>query len=145
LQSHLQTSPPTPQKSYLKFRNPRTTFEITPFVRHVNVGVPYSIPSPVVGYQLLPDRLLGLPQLDRLVMLDGVGVHLNLVLEMVVRQAGLVHVDEAGGRAGKCQDPALSRLGWQACHVSSLSLCQEQRLLLVQTGQSGISRRVDPR
>ena len=24
LQSHLQTSPPTPQKSYLKFRNPRT-------------------------------------------------------------------------------------------------------------------------
>ena len=28
LQSHLQTSPPTPQKSYLKFRNPRTTFEI---------------------------------------------------------------------------------------------------------------------
>ena len=28
LQSHLQTSPPTPQKSYPKFRNPRTTFEI---------------------------------------------------------------------------------------------------------------------
>jgi hypothetical protein len=27
LQSHLQTSPPTPQKSYLKFRDPRTTFE----------------------------------------------------------------------------------------------------------------------
>ena len=26
LQSHLQTSPPTPQKSYPKFRNPRTTF-----------------------------------------------------------------------------------------------------------------------
>ena len=24
LQNHLQTSPPTPQKSYLKFRNPRT-------------------------------------------------------------------------------------------------------------------------
>ena len=31
LQSHLQTSPPTPQKSYPKFRNPRTTFENTPF------------------------------------------------------------------------------------------------------------------
>ena len=30
LQSHLQTSPPTPQKSYLKFRNPRTTFENAP-------------------------------------------------------------------------------------------------------------------
>ena len=30
LQSHLLTSPPTPQKSYLKFRNPRTTFENTP-------------------------------------------------------------------------------------------------------------------
>jgi hypothetical protein len=29
LQSHLQTSPPTPQKSYPKFRNPRTTFENT--------------------------------------------------------------------------------------------------------------------
>ena len=28
LQSHLQSSPPTPQKSYPKFRNPRTTFEI---------------------------------------------------------------------------------------------------------------------
>ena len=28
LQSHLQTSPPTPQKSYPKFRDPRTTFEI---------------------------------------------------------------------------------------------------------------------
>ena len=28
LQSHLQTSPPTPQKSYPKFRNPKTTFEI---------------------------------------------------------------------------------------------------------------------
>ena len=28
LQSRLQTSPPTPQKSYLKFRNPRTNFEI---------------------------------------------------------------------------------------------------------------------
>ena len=28
LQSHLQTSPPTPQKSCPKFRNPRTTFEI---------------------------------------------------------------------------------------------------------------------
>ena len=28
LQSHLQTSPPTPQNSYPKFRNPRTTFEI---------------------------------------------------------------------------------------------------------------------
>ena len=27
LQSHLQTSPPYPQKSYTKFRNPRTTFE----------------------------------------------------------------------------------------------------------------------
>ena len=26
LQSHLQTSPPTPQKSYQKFQNPRTTF-----------------------------------------------------------------------------------------------------------------------
>ena len=33
LQSHLQTSPPTPQKSYPKFRNPRTTFENTPVVR----------------------------------------------------------------------------------------------------------------
>ena len=31
LQSHIQTSPPTPQKSYTKFRNPRTTFEISPF------------------------------------------------------------------------------------------------------------------
>ena len=30
LQSHLQTSPPTPQKSYLKFRNSRTTFQNTP-------------------------------------------------------------------------------------------------------------------
>ena len=30
LQSHLQTSPPTPYKSYLKFWNPRTTFENTP-------------------------------------------------------------------------------------------------------------------
>ena len=30
LQSHLQTSPPTLQKSYQKFRNPRTTFENTP-------------------------------------------------------------------------------------------------------------------
>ena len=29
-QSHLQTSPPTPQKSYPKFQNPRTTFENTP-------------------------------------------------------------------------------------------------------------------
>ena len=28
LQSHLPTSPPTPQKSYPKFRNPRTIFEI---------------------------------------------------------------------------------------------------------------------
>ena len=28
LQSHLQTSLPTPQKSYLKFRNPRIYFEI---------------------------------------------------------------------------------------------------------------------
>ena len=28
LQSHLQISPPTPQKSYQKFRNPRTNFEI---------------------------------------------------------------------------------------------------------------------
>ena len=28
LQSHLQTSPPTPQKSYPKFRNPKKTFEI---------------------------------------------------------------------------------------------------------------------
>ena len=28
LQSHLQTSPPTPQKSYPKFQNPRTNFEI---------------------------------------------------------------------------------------------------------------------
>jgi hypothetical protein len=27
LQSHLQTSPPTPQKSYPKFRNPRTNFQ----------------------------------------------------------------------------------------------------------------------
>jgi hypothetical protein len=27
LQSHLQTSPPTPHKSYPKLRNPRTTFE----------------------------------------------------------------------------------------------------------------------
>jgi hypothetical protein len=27
---HLQTSPPTPQKSYTKFRNPRPTFENTP-------------------------------------------------------------------------------------------------------------------
>ena len=26
--SHLRTSPPTPQKSYLEFRNPRTNFEI---------------------------------------------------------------------------------------------------------------------
>ena len=31
LQSHLQTSPPTPQKSYPKFRNPRTNFEIFNF------------------------------------------------------------------------------------------------------------------
>ena len=31
LQSHLQTSPPTPQKSYQKFLNPRTTFQNTPF------------------------------------------------------------------------------------------------------------------
>jgi hypothetical protein len=30
LQSHLQTSPPTPQKSYPKFWNPRKTFEMTP-------------------------------------------------------------------------------------------------------------------
>jgi hypothetical protein len=30
LQSHLQTYTPTPQKSYPKFRNPRTTFENTP-------------------------------------------------------------------------------------------------------------------
>ena len=29
IQSQLQTSPPTPQKSYPKFRNPRTTFEIS--------------------------------------------------------------------------------------------------------------------
>jgi hypothetical protein len=28
LKSHLQTSPPTPHKSYLKFRNPSTTFGI---------------------------------------------------------------------------------------------------------------------
>ena len=27
LQSHLQTSPPNPHKSYAKFQNPRTTFE----------------------------------------------------------------------------------------------------------------------
>ena len=33
LQSHLQTSPPTPQKSYPKFRNPRKTFANTPLVR----------------------------------------------------------------------------------------------------------------
>ena len=33
LQSHLQTSPPTYLKSYLKFRNPRTTFENTPLFR----------------------------------------------------------------------------------------------------------------
>ena len=33
LQSHIQTSPTTPQKSYPKFRNPRTTFEITPLLR----------------------------------------------------------------------------------------------------------------
>ena len=31
LQSHLQTSLPTPQKSYPKFLNPRTTFQNTPF------------------------------------------------------------------------------------------------------------------
>ena len=30
LQSILQTSPPTPQKSYTKFWNPRTTIENTP-------------------------------------------------------------------------------------------------------------------
>ena len=30
LQSHLQTSPPTPHKSYPKFQNPITTFETTP-------------------------------------------------------------------------------------------------------------------
>ena len=30
LQSHLQTSPPVPQKSYLKFQNPTTTFWNTP-------------------------------------------------------------------------------------------------------------------
>ena len=30
LQSHLLTSPPTSQKSYPKFRNPRTTFQNTP-------------------------------------------------------------------------------------------------------------------
>jgi hypothetical protein len=30
LQSDLQTSPPTPQKSYLKFWNPRTTFQNIP-------------------------------------------------------------------------------------------------------------------
>ena len=29
-QSHLQTSPPTPQESYPKIRNPRTTFHNTP-------------------------------------------------------------------------------------------------------------------
>jgi hypothetical protein len=28
LQSHLQTSPPTPRKSYPKFRKPRTNFQI---------------------------------------------------------------------------------------------------------------------
>ena len=33
LQSHLQTSPPTPQKSYSKVWNPRMTFENTPLVR----------------------------------------------------------------------------------------------------------------
>ena len=33
LQSHLQASPPTLQKSYPKFHNPRTTFENTPLVR----------------------------------------------------------------------------------------------------------------
>ena len=32
---HLQTSPPTPQKSYPKFRNPRTTFENTPLTPHI--------------------------------------------------------------------------------------------------------------
>ena len=32
LQSRLQTSPPTPHKSYPKFRNHRTTFENTPLV-----------------------------------------------------------------------------------------------------------------
>ena len=31
LQSHLPTSPPTPQKSYPKFQNPRTNFEIFNF------------------------------------------------------------------------------------------------------------------
>ena len=34
LQSQLQTSPPTPQKSYPKFRNPRTTFENAPLCPH---------------------------------------------------------------------------------------------------------------
>ena len=33
LQSQLQTSSPTPQKSYPKFRNHRKTFENSPFVR----------------------------------------------------------------------------------------------------------------
>jgi hypothetical protein len=33
LQSDLQTSPPTPQKSHQKFLNPRTTFENNPLVR----------------------------------------------------------------------------------------------------------------
>jgi hypothetical protein len=35
LQSHLQTSHPTPQKSYLKFLNPRTTYENAPLTPNI--------------------------------------------------------------------------------------------------------------
>ena len=38
LQSHLQTSPPTPRKTYLKFRNPRTTFEILKILKTAQRG-----------------------------------------------------------------------------------------------------------
>ena len=48
LQSNLQTSPPTPQKSYPKFRNPRTTFENTPLC-----PPKYSIVRGVGGSQIL--------------------------------------------------------------------------------------------
>ena len=40
LQSHLQTSPPSFQKSYLKFRNPRTNFEIFTHKKLKNLKMP---------------------------------------------------------------------------------------------------------
>ena len=41
LQSHLQTSPPTTQKSYPKFRNPRKTFEIFTQKTFTNLKTPH--------------------------------------------------------------------------------------------------------